>query len=114
MASRLHSTSRPRTIAALAAALALLLAPAAAHGAAAVDEYSLGPIGGQNATKGDVQRDSGAGAKATPDQRGVVGENEPGRSPLAAAGAGAWIGLALLLVAAITVLSWPRPPRSAA
>lgn len=101
-------------IAALIAALTLLLSPAPAFGGAAVDEYSLGPVGGQNATKADVQRSSDIGAKATPDQLGVVGENEPARSPLAMAGAALWIGLGIVLVAAMAAVRWGRPPRSVA
>lgn len=114
MASARHSTTPPHAIAVVLAALVLLLAPASALAVAAVDEYSLGPIGGQNAKESDVQRDPGAGSRPAPEQLGVVGENEPARSPLAAAGSGPWIGLALVVVAGIVAAAWDRPPRSAA
>ena len=94
----------------------LLLAPAGAAASAAVDEYSLGPVGGQNPAPEDVQRNPDAGSQADPDQPGVLGESEPARSPLAAAGAIVWpgIGVALLLTAGIMLAARRTPRRGAA
>lgn len=104
MARAQHSRSHRSPAAALAAAaIALLLMPAGAHGAAAVDEYSLGPVGGQNPAEVDVQRNPDGSTKTDPVQLGVVGENERVSSPLAAAGEIVWPGLALAVALAVGI-----------
>lgn len=97
-----HSRLRRALSAALCAtAFALLSVPAGAAASAAVDEYSLGSVGGQNPVGVDVQRGPDGATQTDPDQPGALGENEPARSPLAMAGVFVWpgIGVALILTA---------------
>lgn len=116
MARAQHSRSRRYLAAAAAVAVALLLAPAGAAATAAVDEYSLGPVGGQNQVPADVQRDPDGNARIDPAQLGVLGESEPAQSTLAAAGAIVWpgLGLALVLTVAIALATSGRPRRDTA
>lgn len=113
MARPTHSRSRPFALAALAALLVVLLAPASALAGAAVDEYSLGTAGGGNRADVEVRATPEADGKAAV-QLGVVGENEPGQSPLAALGPPVWIGLLVLLASGAVAVTWGRSPRSAA
>jgi hypothetical protein len=102
---------RPATgpVALLAAMLVLLLLPASALAGAAVDEYSLGTVGGNDTGReADVQRPPDSSATAE-QQLGVVGENVPSQSPLAAAGASAWIGLGAIALAGAVAFAWRRP-----
>ena len=116
MARAQHSRSRRLATALAAATLALLAVPALAAASAAVDEYSLGPVGGQNPVPEDVQRAPDGSAQTDPDQPGVLGENEPTRSPLAAAGPIVWPGIAvaLILTAGIMVATRRAPRRGTA
>lgn len=116
MACAHHSRSRRYLAAAAVVAVVLLLMPAGAAATAAIDEYSLGPAGGQNQAPEDVQRDPDGSTRTDPVQLGVLGENEPAQSPLAAAGAIVWpgLGLALVLTVAIALAMWERPRRDTA
>lgn len=114
MARSSHSRSRSRAAAALAGVAALLLLPASALGAAAVDEYSLGPAGGENEVSSQAPAQLGEKPGAVPPQLGVVGENEPAQSPLDAAGVVVWLGLGLLLAVGLLAAARARSPRSAA
>lgn len=117
MARRKHLRSRVRPAAALISATvaAALLVPASAlGGGAAVDEYSLGAAGGQNAVETDVQRDPNVDAGDVAPQLGVAGENEPSESPLQAAGGALWIAIGVAAFGGIAALAWNRPPRNVA
>ena len=114
MARAKHPRCPRGATAAVAVAAALLLAPSSALAAAAVDEYSLGPVGGQNPVSAETP--AGPGDDQPARQLGVVGENEPARSPLGEAGAAAWLaaGLVVALGAGIALAARGRPARGAA
>lgn len=114
MARSPHSRSLPPALAALAAVVALLLVPASAIATAAVDEYSLGPAGSQNPVSPATPAEQSGKPLEEPPQLGVVGENEPARSPLASAGIAVWLGLGLLLAVGLLAAARGRLPRSAA
>ncbi len=93
----------------------LLLIPAAAGATAAIDEYSLGQVGGQSPAPEDVQREAGGSSRTDPVQRGVLGENEA-QSPLAAASAIILpgLGVALLLGGGLVLAARSRSRRGGA
>jgi hypothetical protein len=104
---------------ALLAALALTAPPAALAAPAAVDEYSLGPVGTRVSERESpdplpVAQESDPEVRAVP---GVVGETTPVEGPLAAVGSIAsplvWALAALLALAAAAILL-PRRPAGAA
>ncbi len=117
MARAQHSRSRSHPTAVVAAvAIALLLMPAGAGATAATDEYSLGPVGGENPVPEDVQRDPAGSSRIDPVQLGVLGENEPAQSPLATASAIILpgLGLALILTVGVVLVTRGRPRRGPA
>lgn len=112
MGRRPKSTSRRAQAApALLAALALAVPAAATAQPAAIDEYSLGPMGTRVVERDSARalpsaRDASPGVREDP---GVVGEADPVESPLAVAGSiaspAAWaLAAAVALGAAVILL----------
>lgn len=104
MGCRIESPTSPRArLAVVVSTLLLFIAPGTALAeTAAVDEYSLGPIGDPSISMPDAQIETEAGEAPPVESLGIVGENAPAQSPLAAAGSSAsgWIVAILALVLA--------------